>query len=141
VRHQWYCFAEDTAKRGTVRVFVLSRMKNARATASGFKPRKFSIEKYLRHSLGVFSGSGSHDVRIWFDAFAAQYVRERNWRAGQKIRELADGELELSPHLSDLAEIEQWILSWGVHARALAPKPLTLRLRDIIRQQAKYYGA
>ena len=132
---------KDVAKRGEVRVYVLARMKNARATDQPFKARrKFSIDRYLRHSLGVFSGKESHQVRIRFDAFAAQYVRERQWRAGQRLTELAGGELELTLRLSDLTEIEQWVLSWGVHARVLAPKALIVRLRNIIRSQAEIYN-
>ncbi|MDR0534024.1 MAG: WYL domain-containing protein [Verrucomicrobiales bacterium] len=141
VQNRWYCFGEDTAKRGEIRVFVLSRMKNARSGDRKFKAvRKFSIEKYLQNSFGVFSGKESHRVCLWFDAFAAQYVRERAWHPSQKIRELANGELELSLQLSDLAEIEQWILSWGAHAKALAPRALITRLRETIRKQGNYYG-
>jgi proteasome accessory factor B len=141
VQNRWYCFGEDTAKRGEIRVFVLSRMKNARSGDRKFKAvRKFSIEKYLQNSFGVFSGKESHRVCLWFDAFAAQYVRERAWHPSQKIRELANGELELSLQLSDLAEIEQWILSWGAHAKALAPRALIARLRETIRKQGSYYG-
>lgn len=141
VQNRWYCFGEDTAKRGEVRVFVLARMQNAKATDCKFKAtRNFSIEKYLQNSFGVFNSKGAYKIRLWFDAFAAQYVRERAWHPSQKIHELANGELELTLQLSDFVEIEQWVLSWGVHSRVLSPKVFINRLRQIIQTQQQFYS-
>ena len=81
----------------------------------------------LRH--GEISGSSKpQEVRIRFDSFAARLVRERKWHASQKIKELAEGEIEFSLKLGNLTEIQRWVLSWGEHAQVIATETLRSRL-------------
>jgi len=131
IQNQWYCFGHDINRR-EMRTFVLARMRNAVGTGQTFtKSKKFSLREHLKDSLGVFSAKGKHNIRIRFDKFAAQLVRERVWHPSQQIQELTGGEIELTVTLSSLLEIEPWILSWGEHARTIAPKELMLRLQKI----------
>jgi len=117
-----------------LRTFVLARMKNAKlGTAPFVRPASFSIEKHLKDSFGVFTAKGSHAVRLKFDAFAGQLVRERIWHPSQKIQELADGGVELTLQLSSLHEIEPWVLSWGEHVRILGPAELKKRVANRLR--------
>jgi predicted DNA-binding transcriptional regulator YafY len=121
---QWYVIG-FCLKRQALRTFVLARMKNATFGTSQFeRPATFSIEKHLKDSFGVFTAKGSHSVRLKFDPFAAQLVRERVWHLSQKIQELADGGLELTLQLSSLLEIEPWVLSWGEHVCVTSPAEL-----------------
>ncbi len=130
IDQQWYLFAFDL-ERKQLRTFVLPRMRNARKMRSRFQRPNFSISDHLSESFGVFSkkGGGSYKVRIQFDAFAARLVGERQWHATQKFKPLADGRAELSLELGSLEEIERWILSWGAHAKVLAPAELCDRVR------------
>lgn len=132
VENGWYLFGFDL-DRGQIRTFALQRMEKLRVTRRGFKRPDFSIEEHLGDSFGVFrDGKGKkQSVRVRFDAFAAQLVRERRWHPSQKIRELPDGELELSFTLGNLFEVERWILSWGEHAEVLAPASFRKRLGSI----------
>ena len=57
----------------------------------------------------------------------------------QRVREKADGSITLELELGGLEEIERWILSWGKHARVLAPKGLARRVREEARAIAKLY--
>ncbi|MDD2707305.1 MAG: WYL domain-containing protein [Verrucomicrobiae bacterium] len=93
------------------------------------RPAGFSSGKHFAESFGVFTGGKSHEVRIRFDSFAAHLVRERKWHASQKIKELAADGIELTLRLNNLHEVERWILSWGEHARVVAPEILR---RDIV---------
>jgi proteasome accessory factor B len=141
VLNQWYCFAFDP-KRRAFRAFVLGRMKNPRVTAEEITdPKPFSIDAYLKGSFGVFNAKGSHQVRVQFDAFAAQLVRERSWHPSQKIQETENGGLELHLRLSSLEEVEPWVLSWGKHAKVLGPNALRSRLREVAHFQEDYLGA
>ena len=125
IENQWYLFAFDL-DRQQMRTFVLGRMKEVQSTGNRFtRPEDFSMTKHLGDSFGVFSADGKpQEVRIRFDAFAARLVRERKWHASQKIKELADGEVELSLKLGNLTEIQRWVLSWGEHARVVVPEAL-----------------
>jgi predicted DNA-binding transcriptional regulator YafY len=63
------------------------------------------------------------------------------WHDSQRIRSLPDGSITLQLELGGLEEIERWILSWGKHARVLAPKELAWRIRDEANAIAKLYSA
>jgi proteasome accessory factor B len=131
IQNQWYCFARDINRR-EMRTFVLARMRNAVGTGQTFtKSKAFSLKNHLKDSLGVFSAKGKHNIRIRFDKFAAQLVRERLWHPSQQIQELAGGEIEFSITLSSLHEIEPWVLSWGEHATVTGPECLADRLVEI----------
>jgi predicted DNA-binding transcriptional regulator YafY len=66
-------------------------------------------------------------------------VAERKWHDSQSVRERSDGSILLELELGGLEEIERWILSWGKHARVLAPRELATRLRDEAEAIAKLY--
>ena len=103
----------------------------------------FSIGSYLEQSFGIFARptKTKHTIRIAFDSFAAPLVQERQWHPSQKITQLRNGGIELSLTLGNLEEVERWILSWGPHARVLAPPDLTERIAKTISALAGIYGA
>jgi len=124
-----------------LRTFALPRMRNLRNTKARFqRPADFSISRYLSDAFGVFKGRAKYRVRIRFDAFAARLVAEREWHSGQKIRHLADGEIELAMDLGSLEEIERWVLSWGLHATVLEPAALVSRMRETAEELARVYA-
>ena len=142
IENQWYLFAFDL-DRQQMRTFVLARMKDVRSTGKRFtRPEDFSMTKQLGDSFGVFSNDGKpQEIRIRFDSFAARLVRERKWHASQKIKELADGEIEFSLKLGNLTEIQRWVLSWGEHARVVAPTELRSQVAKTVETMCKTYGA
>lgn len=131
IENQWYLFAFDL-ERQQLRTFVLSRMRSVRVTVTKFKrPLNFEISKHLGASFGVFTGKGRFLIRLQFDEFAARLVSERRWHASQKIKPLSkagNGGIEMTLELGDLEEITRWVLSWGGHAKVLAPKELQMRV-------------
>jgi predicted DNA-binding transcriptional regulator YafY len=130
IDQQWYLFAHDLARK-QLRTFVLTRMRRVQNTRARFhRPANFSISKHLSESLGVFTAKGRFKVRVWFDAFAARLVGERQWHTSQRIRELRDGAIEFSVELASLEEIERWVLSWGAHARVIEPAELKKLVRS-----------
>src|SRR5205085_8277619 len=129
LENQWYLFAEDLERR-QLRTFALPRMRKVKLTTKGFRrPANFSIAEVLRGSFGVHSAGKRQRIRIQFDPFAARLVAERKWHESQRVREIAGGSIILELELGGLEEIERWILSWGKHARVLAPKELVTRVR------------
>jgi predicted DNA-binding transcriptional regulator YafY len=130
LENQWYLFGEDLERR-QVRTFALPRMRRVALTTKGFhRPADFSIAQILSGSFGVHSGGKKQRIRIEFDPFAARLVAERKWHESQRVREKAGGSIILELELGGLQEIERWILSWGKHARVLAPNELATRIRD-----------
>ena len=66
---------------------------------------------------------------VRFSDRVADYIREKKWHPSQKLRELKDGELEMTLTLSSLVEVRRWILNWGRDARAVAPRELVEEVR------------
>lgn len=140
IENQWYLFAFDTARK-KLRTFALPRIRNVRGTSIEFRrPANFSVASFLSGSFGVFSQSGKHRVRIAFDPFASRLVSERTWHESQRIKPRRGGGIVLELELGGLEEIERWILSWGTHARVLAPATLVRRIKNEARALAKSYG-
>ena len=129
VENQWYVVCQDL-DREALRTFALVRMRKLMFPGKTFRrPKDFSIQHHLKDAFGVFVGETKHKVRIEFDAWAAQLIREKEWHPAQEIRELEDGRVQLRIELADLFEIERWILSWGSHAKVLAPAKLKNSIR------------
>src|SRR3954464_871104 len=140
LENQWYLFAEDL-ERQQLRTFALPRMRKVSLTSKGFRrPADFSIAQILSGSFGVYSAGKKQRIRIQLDPFAARLVAERKWHESQRVREQADGSIILELELGGLEEIERWILSWGKHARVLAPKELATRIRDEAHQIVAIYA-
>jgi predicted DNA-binding transcriptional regulator YafY len=140
VNYQWYLLGYDRLRK-EVRRFVLGRMQSLRVLNATFRrPKSFSADKFLKGSFGVFSGDKPVEIRIWFDAFAARLVRERTWHHSQVIHELPNDEIELKITLTSTVEIARWILSWGDHAKALAPAELTINLTQTLQGTLKRYS-
>ena len=140
IDNAWYLLAHDP-QRGQIRTFALPRIRTPRFTKKTFeRPRGFSAAKELKGGFGVFAGTGKYLVKIRFDSFASRLVRERDWHPTQKFREAKGGEIELEMTLGALEEIERWVLSWGDHAKVLAPKILIESVAKRIRLMHKLYS-
>ena len=138
--NQWYLVAFDPMRKD-IRKFVPARMRNVRMRQTQFeRPKDFSVDKYLKGSFGVYSGGELMEMKVWFSRARAQVVRERQWHRSQKIRELGNGEIEYSVTLSSMMEIVPWILGWGEHARAVAPRALVKAVREVVLRLGKAYG-
>jgi predicted DNA-binding transcriptional regulator YafY len=134
INGEWFLFAFDHARKD-IRTFVPARISHVQSTGKIFpRPAKFSLEKRLHDSFGVVSGEGEFEVVIRFDAFAAGYIREKRWHPSQELRELKGGAAELRMKLSSLAEVQRWVLSWGGHAKVIAPKELARSVREAAQQ-------
>jgi len=139
VGNQWYLFGYDHLRKD-IRKFVPARMTKLAVLKTKFeRPHDFSIDKLLKGSFTVFSGGKPTQMKIWFGRSRAQLMRERKWHHSQKIKELRDGEIELSLELSSFVEVVPWILSWGKHAKAVAPKELARAVEEEAREVVKVY--
>jgi proteasome accessory factor B len=133
INGEWFLFGFDHLRRD-IRTFVPARIKAIKPTGKSFdRPEKFSLEKRLRDSFGVFSGQGDFEVLIRFNRQVADYIREKKWHDSQALRELKNGGVELRLKLSSLAEVERWVLSWAGNAVVLRPP----QLADSIKQAAR----
>jgi proteasome accessory factor B len=140
IGNQWYLFGYDLLRQD-MRKFVPARMSDLKVTKRKFeKPKDFSVDKLLKGSFGVHSGGKPTEMTVWFDRARAQLVREKKWHHSQEIRELGNGELEVTFELSSFVEIVPWILGWGEHARAVDPSELVQEVRRTVSRVEQLYG-
>ena len=134
INGEWYLFAYDHLRKD-IRTFVPARIKGIRHTGRTFaRPQRFSLERRLRDSFGVYSGAGEFEVVIRFSKSVADYIREKRWHESQELRTLKDGAVELRMKLSSLAEVERWVLSWAGNALVVRPAELAESVRRAAQQ-------
>lgn len=130
INGEWFLFAYDHLRQD-VRTFAPGRIQSVTLTGATFaRPRRFSIENRLRDSFGVIAGEKAQEVVIRFSPAVAQFIREKRWHASQELKELNGGELELRLMLSNLVEVQRWVLGWGGNARVIKPPELVQRVRE-----------
>jgi predicted DNA-binding transcriptional regulator YafY len=109
----WYLygFAEE---RKAVRIFSLSRIKNAVLTKDGFSlPVKFSYNDLAGDSyFGVFIGQQKESYAIDCYEEAIVFADERQWAADQKITENGDG-ITIEFTSTQYNKVLKWVLSCG----------------------------
>jgi predicted DNA-binding transcriptional regulator YafY len=139
-RGEWYLLAYCRRSRGA-RTFALSRIRAAELleeTAS--PPETFDGREIIEEQFGIIRGGRPRRVRIRFSPRAAAYIREREWHAGQVLRDTPEGGVELAYTTRHLYEVKDWVLSWGQDARALAPPALVRELAREIAAMAAHYA-
>jgi len=136
---EWYLYAYDHLRKG-VRCFSPARIRGLEPTGETFeRPEGFHIDDYLGGNFGVMSEGGDYAVRVRFDEWAARFIRERFWHLSQQIKLRRDGGCELRLRLSGLTEFKRWLLSWGDHAEALAPRTLRQEMARLTKEMAEKY--
>lgn len=142
INNQWYVFGWDQDRQG-LRTFALTRLRSPKLMRARFqRPQDFSLEDFLADSMGVFRGGKELEkVRIRFEGWVAQIVRERVWHSSEKKTELPDGGVEIELLLSSLEEVERWVLSFGSKARVLQPPALVERIRRATQEMASLYSS
>jgi predicted DNA-binding transcriptional regulator YafY len=135
----WYLVGHDV-ERKALRTFALPRIADVSTTKTTFsRPQDFSPESFFSNALGVLGGSGNYQVCVRFAAKVADRVRERVWHESQELRDLPDGDIELTMKLGALPEVESWILSWGADAEVLAPAELRKNIKATVRRLSAQY--
>ena len=140
VENRWYLVAHDPARNG-MRNFAMTRMRRLVLLPERFTPPKsFRIEDYLKGSFGIFQSGDDFEVVVDFDKWAGELVRERKWHRSQELTELPGGGVRLRLRLSNLAEVERWILSWGTHATVERPEQLRAAIQQIGKELVSRYA-
>lgn len=124
----WYIIA-FCHFRNEVRIFSLDRLLSYEETGETFTiPDDFSLEDFLKYSMGIEIGTVPVEVAVHFDAYIARFVRDQIWHSSQEIESLPDGSIILKMTISGLGEVKRWVLSYGIHVEVLYPESLRLEI-------------
>lgn len=138
---RWCLFGFDEVRRA-MRTFILCRLQKPKLIERHFTvPKRFDLHDYLRHSFSLFRGKDGDDyeVVVDLDAWAADEVRGRRWHATQTLMELPKGMLRITMRLSNVEEVEKWVLGFGTHATVVRPRLLAERLRHTAAELVRRY--
>ena len=131
VDNRWYAISYDEARKG-FRNFVLTRMRDVIVLERKFHRQKgFSFEKYMEGSFGIFQGGQPTRVVAEFRDWAADLIKERRWHPTQSLEDLKGGVVRLEMTLTNLVEVERWLLGWGDHVTVRQPETLRARMAQI----------
>lgn len=118
-----YLFVNATAY-GHIRILAVERIKEVTPTTSTFEyPSNFDPTENLESAFDI-TLEKPIQVKIWFSADQARYIKERTWSRTQRIEDQLDGSSILSMTTSGRRDIKRWVLSYGAEARLLEPEEL-----------------
>lgn len=121
-----------------MRTFAVQRIEQAVALEESFSPVEDSPADVFPHSIGAFSGT-PETVVIEFTAFEAPYVRERQFHASQKIKDLADGRIELTMNVVIDWELQAWVMGFGPAAKVIEPAAFAKRIVESLEEARATY--
>jgi proteasome accessory factor B len=139
--HGTYLIGYDELSK-EVRSFKVERIRSARLEETAYYlPSDFNLERYLRHSWGIWSKDAVERVVLRFAAPAARRVRESYWHPSQKLTAVRGGGVRMEISVRGRVEITPWILSWGADCEVLEPADLRHEVAAVAdRMAAQYRG-
>jgi len=129
----------NTTSFGETRTLAVERIQEIKTTGDGFEyPKDFDPETLLESAFDIVYGDPI-DVKVWFSAEQAPYVKERQWSKTQKIEDQEDGSIILSMNTSGWWDVKKWVLSYGAEAKVIEPKELKDEIIEEIKAALKIY--
>lgn len=121
---RWIVIARDRAHRD-YRTFRLGRIRALEPTGKTFQvPADFEAAKFLRGSIGAYTGREEHEVRLLACDHAAVFAEEEGFHRSQTLVHRADGRVEVTLRLNNLVEIKYELLRWVGEVEVLSPASL-----------------
>jgi len=132
-----YGFAEE---RKALRVFSLSRMKNALLTKDRFSlPQNYNYTELTGGSFfGVFIGMEKYHFSIDCYGEAELYATERQWAEDQKIKKI-DAGVNMEFTSTQYDKVLQWVLSNGCNAIPRKPQELVDDWKSHVKEMRKAF--
>jgi predicted DNA-binding transcriptional regulator YafY len=126
--------------RQDVLMFATARVRSVKETDETFvRPSGFRVDTYLEGSFRALRGSGHHRVVLHFSSEIAGRVAEKVWHSSQSTEPMADGRLVVRFEVSDLREVQRWVLAWGSECQVLEPAELRAMTVAALRATLQQY--
>ena len=123
-----------------VRTLAVERIERLEVTEIAFDyPDNFDPESLLNSAFGIIFDHPI-EVKVWFSAEVAPYIRERTWAPNQRLMEnRVDGSLVLEMKTCGWLDVKRWVLSYGKHAKVLQPEEMCAEIREELVQSLDRY--
>jgi len=128
------------ASFNNIRTIAVERIATITETDEFFEyPEEFNPAELIDNAFNIIYDDPI-DVKIWFSAEQARYMKERKWSQNQSVEENDDGSIILSMSTSGSEEIKRWVLSYGRNAKVLEPEALRENILEDIKSAISNYG-
>ena len=128
---------EDIENR--MRSLKLDRFTKATIEDAWFKvPKGMNWDDFVGKGMGIFVGK-PQNFKVRIAAKAANFVAEDPWHPDQKIKQLKNGDIELSVPSSNKLEIFPRVLSLMDDAEVIGPAKAKKEFSEIAKRIAKKY--
>lgn len=126
-----YVVGRDVQKEA-MRTFAVERMRRVRVLSNAPFKRDPSVDvsKMFEGAFGLFYSGERQHVVVEFTPAVAQYIEPREWHVTQKMTRLEDGGLRVEFDVTNLTEVESWVMRWGHNAAVREPAALAQKVRD-----------
>ncbi|MDR3200075.1 MAG: WYL domain-containing protein [Spirochaetales bacterium] len=133
----WHLYGY-AVERKDIRVFTLSRIKNAALTAEKFTlpPDYDYCSRADGSNFGVFAGQKKRRFRVVFYDESELWVQEKQWAADQLFEKLDDG-IIITFTSTQYNKVLEWVLSRGRTAQPLEPAELVREWKTHIKEMKK----
>ncbi len=139
-KDNWYLVAFCHEKQA-YRDFLCSRVLQVENSNVTFMPDPdFSLDEHKRDSQLFASEAPTVEIVAEFDKYASHWIRLKKVHPTQVVVERNDGSLEVRFQVSSMENIMRWILSFGEHARIIAPHDLQERVRRAVSRMNHLYN-
>jgi predicted DNA-binding transcriptional regulator YafY len=110
----------------------LDQITEFKLTREHFEAPNFNVVEYAARGFGASSGDGKpQTIRVQFSAEKAQYVRRTKRHESQEVEtDKKDGSVVWQIHAPISEDLVHWVVSYGPHAKVLAPKELKTRVLE-----------
>lgn len=93
-------------------------------------PPGVRLAELFEGAFGIFFNGEPTRVVIDFSAELAEWVQARVWHRTQQVAARREGGVRLEMDVVNTTEVVPWVMSFGPHARVVAPEALATRVRD-----------
>lgn len=137
----WYLIGyEHNRKR--VRVTAVNRIASVKLINKCFDiPADFDVKEYFKFSFGKRRSSKPIKIILEIKKEFVNIYKEREIHTSQKLKNLANGNMQVTLILNELTEIKDWLLKEGTRIRVTSPPELirliTKDAEDILKQYTK----
>lgn len=139
-KDNWYLVAFCHEKQD-YRDFLCSRILKVENSNVTFMPDPdFSLSVHKKESQLFAAEAPTVEIVAEFDKYASHWIRLKKVHPTQEVNERNDGSLEVRFQVSSMENIMRWILSFGEHARILAPHDLQERVRRAVGRMNHLYN-
>jgi predicted DNA-binding transcriptional regulator YafY len=110
----------------------IDQITEFKLTRDTFEIAEFDVVAYARSGFGASSSNGKpQPIKVRFSAEKAQYIRRTKRHESQDVEtNKKDGSVVWKIHAPISEDLVHWVVSYGPHAKVLAPKELKTKVLE-----------